>query len=223
MPEPTAPASPRLPPAPARPRSDPGTSDLAANRAATGAAPAHPARNPKYGRARRALRFVAALVDPRAYFHLLRLMNYYNYTHVVPRRKLRLGGDARISPNTGFAHPERITIGRGLRLGARCQLWAGPGHGRIVIGDNALFGPAVLVTAANYRFDDGSPVAAQAMDEADIRIGSDVWVGAYAVILPGTTIGDRAIIGAGAVVAGPVPPGAVMAGVPARRLRWRRC
>lgn len=55
----------------------------------------------------------------------------------------------------------------------------------------------------------------------DIAIGHDVWIGARAIILDGIVIGNGAIIGAGAVVTSNVPPYAVVAGVPARVLRYR--
>lgn len=54
-----------------------------------------------------------------------------------------------------------------------------------------------------------------------VRIGSDVWIGARVIILPAVTIGNGAIIGAGAVVTHDVPPYAVVAGVPAKILRFR--
>lgn len=175
--------------------------------------PAHKARPSVLARLGRLL---AGVLDPRAYLHALRLINYYNYAHVVPRRRLNPGPGARISPNAVFSYPERITIGARLNLGARCTLWAGPGVGRIVIGDDVLFGPEVMVTAANYRFNDGSPVTQQAMDEGDVIIGNDVWLGTRAIVLPGARIGDGAIIGAGALVRGEIPAGAIAVGQPAR-------
>ena len=54
-----------------------------------------------------------------------------------------------------------------------------------------------------------------------VKIGNDVWIGARVIILPGVTVGDGAIIGAGAVVTHGVPPYAVVAGVPARIVRFR--
>jgi virginiamycin A acetyltransferase len=54
-----------------------------------------------------------------------------------------------------------------------------------------------------------------------IHVGSDVLIGTYAIILPGITIGDGAVIGAGSVVTHNVPPYAVVAGVPAKILRYR--
>lgn len=58
-------------------------------------------------------------------------------------------------------------------------------------------------------------------NKGDIVVGSDVWIGYEAVILAGVTIGDGAIIGARAVVAGDVPPYTIVGGVPARPIRKR--
>lgn len=185
----------------------------------TTSAPAHKARP---GKVARAVRLLGAVLDPRAYLHAFRLLNYYNYAHVKPRRKLRIGPGARISPNAVFSNAERIEIGARCGIGARCTLWAGPGQGRIVIGDDVLFGPEVMVTAANYRFNDGHPVTEQAMDEADVVIGDDVWLGTRAMVLPGSRIGDGAIIGAGALVRGEIPAGAIAVGMPARVVGMRQ-
>lgn len=181
--------------------------------------PAHKARLSKPARA---LRLLASALDPRAYLHAFRLINYYNYTHVAPRRKLTLGPGARISPNAAFSNPERIRAGARLAIGARTTLWAGPSHGRIDFGDDVLLGPDVLITAAGYRFDDGTPVTAQAMDEASVTIGNDVWLGARVIVLPGATIGDGAIIGAGAIVRGEIPSFAIAVGTPARAVGTRK-
>ncbi|MBF9036662.1 acyltransferase [Rhodobacterales bacterium HKCCE2091] len=181
--------------------------------------PAHKARRSPLSRA---LRLLGSAFDPRAYLHAIRLVNYYNYSHVQPRRKLTIGPGANISPNAVFSNPERIEIGARMNLGARCHLWAGPSRGRIVIGDDVLFGPEVMVTAAGYRFNDGAPVTMQAMDEADVIIGNDVWLATRVIVLPGARIGDGAIIGAGAIVTGEIPAGAIAVGAPARVVGERR-
>jgi acetyltransferase-like isoleucine patch superfamily enzyme len=181
--------------------------------------PAHKARP---SRTARALRLVGSALDPRAYLHAIRLINYYNYSHVQPRRHLTVGPGAKISPNAVFSNPERIEIGAKVSIGARCHIWAGPSSGRIVIGDDVLFGPEVMVTAAGYRFDDGAPVTEQAMDEADVIIGRDVWLATRVIVLPGARIGDGAIIGAGAIVTGEIPPYAIAVGIPAKVVGQRQ-
>lgn len=185
--------------------------------------PPAPTHKTRLSRLSRAFRLIGSTLDPRVYLHAIRLINYYNYSHVQPRRKLTLGPGAKISPNAIFSNPERIEIGARFSLGARCTLWAGPARGRLVIGDDVLFGPEVFVTAAGYRFNDGSPVTDQAMDEADVVIGNDVWIGTRAIVLPGAQIGDGAIIGAGAIVTGVIPAYSIAVGMPAKVVGMRHC
>lgn len=181
-----------------------------------------PVHKKRMSKPQRLMRLLGSSLDPRAWAHLFKLVNYYNYSHVAPLRAMKIGPGAAISPNVYFSNPERITAGRGLRLGAHCKLWAGPGTGRIVLGDDVLFGPEVMITAANYRFNDGHPVNDQAMDEGDVVIGNDVWLGTRVMVLPGVTIGDGAIVGAGSVVTKDIPAMAVAVGVPARIVGQRQ-
>lgn len=173
-------------------------------------------RKKSLGRAARIIRGVSALFDPRAWLHLVKIVNYYNYSHVAPLREIKLGLSPSISPDAVFSNPERISIGDRVRIGSRCHIWAGPGTGQIRIGNDVLFGPEVMVTAASYDYNHGAPVTDQPMTERDIEIGDDVWLATRAVILPGARIGDGAVVAAGAVVKGEVPPFAIVAGAPAR-------
>jgi len=176
----------------------------------------HLVRKKSPGRLARGVRLVASLIDPRAWLHLVKIVNYYNYSHVTPMRKVTFAGVRNVSPDTVFQNPERITIGHRVRIGSRCHIWAGPGTGRIIIGDDVLFGPEVMLTAATYRHDLGHPVTDQPMAEADIVIGNDVWLATRAVVLPGTRLGDGCVVAAGAVVRGDFPPMSIIAGSPAR-------
>ena len=164
----------------------------------------------------RALRLVVAILDPRNMVHMVRIMNYYSHTHVVEMRQVKRGRGVIIAPNVSFANGRNIEIGDRSRIGANVSLWAGPGRGRIVIGPDALFAPNVMLTAANYRFNDGHPVTEQAMTEGDILVGRDVWFGYGVIVLPGVTIGDGAILAAGAVVTKNVAPDTIVGGNPAK-------
>ncbi|MEO5924959.1 MAG: sugar O-acetyltransferase [Bryobacteraceae bacterium] len=88
---------------------------------------------------------------------------------------------------------------------------------KVTIGDFTLFGPGVQILTAMH------PLNAELRRKQEfgkpIDIGSDVWVGAGALILPGVRIGSRAVIGAGSVVTRDVPEGVVAAGNPCRVLR----
>jgi len=87
----------------------------------------------------------------------------------------------------------------------------------VTIGDFTLFGPAVQIYTPLHPLD----AVARRREEygKPIVIGSDVWVGGGAMILPGVTIGDRAVIGAGSVVTRDVPAGVFAAGNPCRVVR----
>lgn len=180
-----------------------------------------PAYKHSQSRMTRALLGVVSTFDPRAWFHLFRIVNYYNRHHVVPLRKVRLGANLNISPDAIFSNPERITIGNRVRINSRCHFWAGPRDGSITIGDDAMFGPEVMLTAASYDYNQGSPVTSQPMHEGNIVIGRDAWLATRVIVLPGSTIGDGAIIAAGSVVRGEVPPYAIFSGNPAQQIGRR--
>ena len=88
----------------------------------------------------------------------------------------------------------------------------------VTIGDRVLFGPAVQLLAVTHPVE--AEPRAQGLEYAlPIAIGDDVWVGGGAIVLPGVTIGDRAVVGAGSVVTRDVPTDVVVAGSPARIIR----
>lgn len=181
-----------------------------------------PVHKVRLSRGQRLRRLLLAFLDPRAWGHAFKVVNYYNYTHVAELRKVTRGAKVVISPLASFANGQNIVLGDRCRIGANCYLWAGPGRGRIVLAEDVMLGPQVMMSAANYRFNEGSPVTDQAMKEADILIGRDVWIAYGAVILAGAEIGEGAIIGAGAVVRGKVEPWSIMAGNPAQPVGKRR-
>lgn len=90
--------------------------------------------------------------------------------------------------------------------------------GPIHVGDHVMFGPGVTITTAGHPIDPELREAA-AQFNLPVRIGSNVWVGAGALIMPGVSIGEDSVIGAGSVVTRDVPPGVVALGSPCRVLR----
>lgn len=85
------------------------------------------------------------------------------------------------------------------------------------IGSFTLFGPAVQIYTATHPMD--AQLRRRQESGKPVEIGSDVWVGGAAVILPGVRIGARAVIGAGSVVTRDIPEGVFAAGNPCRVLR----
>jgi maltose O-acetyltransferase len=88
----------------------------------------------------------------------------------------------------------------------------------VTIGDDVRIGPNVQLLTALHPVD---PAPRRAKWEAakPITIGHNVWLGGGVIVLPGITIGDDTVVGAGAVVTRDLPPGVVAAGNPARVLR----
>ena len=166
-------------------------------------------------------RVLASFVHPGTWIHPFRILHYYGYSHVLPRRKLTLGPGATIAPNVSLRHGERITIGAGTKVGERAYVWAGASSGCITIGEHCRLGPEVFVTASDYGLQPDQPIAFQERNEADVVIGNDVWLGARVFVAAGVTIGDGCVVSAGSVVSKSLPAGAVAVGVPARIVRRR--
>lgn len=108
---------------------------------------------------------------------------------------------------------KNIHIGRHVFINMGCKF---QDQGGIFIGDGALIGHNVVLATLNHA---DSPRDRATMLPAPIRIGRNVWIGASATVLPGVTIGDGAIVAAGAVVTKDVPENTIVGGVPARIIR----
>ena len=89
---------------------------------------------------------------------------------------------------------KNITLGKGIFINSGCQF---QDQGGITIGDYSFIGPKTVIATLNHGF---APQERSALDPKPVIIGKRVWIGANATILPGVTIGDNAIVGAGAVV-----------------------
>ena len=85
------------------------------------------------------------------------------------------------------------------------------------IGDYTLFGPAVQIYTPMHPFN--AELRRRQEFGKPVEIGSDVWVGGGAIILPGVRIGSRAVVGAGSVVTRDIPDGVFAAGNPCRVIR----
>jgi UDP-3-O-[3-hydroxymyristoyl] glucosamine N-acyltransferase len=170
----------------------------------------------------RALRLVASMLDPRAWLHVFRIVHYYNYSHVAPKRLVTIGPGVSMAPNVSFLHAQHIELKAGSHVGPDCRLWAGPGSGRIVLGAKSMLAPEVQIYASNYQHRAGVAISAQPRDEGDVIIGEDCWIGAGTIIVAGVEIGDGTIVGAGSVVSRSLPPNSIAVGSPAKVVAERR-
>ena len=132
-------------------------------------------------------------------------------------RKLfrQVGERVWIEPDFRCEFGNNITIGNDVYINFGCVILD---CGQVTIGDNTLIGPNVGIYNANHVLDAEERVAGGLIPN-DIHIGRRVWIGGNAILLPGVTIGDDTVIGAGSVVTRDIPSGVVAAGNPCRVLR----
>ena len=124
-----------------------------------------------------------------------------------------------VLPNVTFNYPLNLEIGENVFVNRGAYITA---RAPISIGKKALIGPYVVINSGNHNYSDRSvPIRDQSHSIAPIKISDDVWIGAHATILPGVTLGEGAIVGAGAVVTHSVDPFTIVGGVPARPLKVR--
>jgi acetyltransferase-like isoleucine patch superfamily enzyme len=161
----------------------------------------------------------------------LRLSIVHGLTAVIPwyvgmrlrARLLRFAG-IRIGRGTtiwgkvlvaGSDNPARnLTIGKQCHINGGCQFDV---SAPIVIGDNVTLGHEVLMLTGGHEI--GPPGRrAAGLTRNPIVVGRGAWLGARVMVLPGVTIGDGAVVAAGAVVTRDVAPNTTVAGIPARHL-----
>lgn len=152
----------------------------------------------------------------------------------------RCGHALQVGTGVGFKHLETFELGDSVFIGAHAYI-QGRHDGRTVIGDHVWIGPQAYMDARDLVIDEyvgwgpgakvlGSthtglpidvPIVQTELEIEPVHIEAWADIGTNATILPGVTVGRGAIVGAGAVVTHDVPPFAIVAGVPARFLRWR--
>jgi acetyltransferase-like isoleucine patch superfamily enzyme len=108
---------------------------------------------------------------------------------------------------------KNITIGQRVFINSGCHF---QDQGGINIDDGSLIGHNVVLATLNH---DQNPGERASMHPAPVIIGKNVWIGSNSTILPGVTIGNGAIIAAGAVVNKDVPENTVVGGIPAKKIK----
>jgi len=106
-----------------------------------------------------------------------------------------------------------LTLGKDVFINLGCRF---QDTGGITIGDGTLIGHGSTLTTLNHGVD---PRRRADMHPAPITIGRKVWFGASVTVVPGVSIGDGAIVGAGSIVTKDVPANTIVAGVPARIIK----
>lgn len=166
-------------------------------------------------------------------------MNLYDAIHfigrivnkiiVVPIKLTSVGSHGRavhFGRHVRFYGISNVDLGSDVSLGERNLLMCT--RAKIHIGDHVMTGPGVTMITGGHRMDiKDRPMTSISNEEKlpendqDIILEGDNWIGANAIILKGVTIGEGAVVAAGAIVTKDVPPYSVVAGVPAKIIKNR--
>jgi acetyltransferase-like isoleucine patch superfamily enzyme len=122
---------------------------------------------------------------------------------------LHVGGDSSVTKTTEIG--SYVTL-NGVQV---------HGDGKIAIGSYTKIGEDTLIISQNHNYESDKLPYGDDYILKDVTIGECVWIGARVTILPGTNIGEGAIIQAGSVVHGDVPSCAIVGGNPAKVFAWR--
>lgn len=122
--------------------------------------------------------------------------------------------------NSSFPGSDKISLGDDVHLGPGCML---DGAGGISIGTGTIFAPEVWIYSRTHNFDRDLKALPfdNVMLTAPVHIGEYVWIGARVIVLPGVSIGEGAVVGAGSVVSRDIPACAIAVGNPARVVKYR--
>lgn len=134
---------------------------------------------------------------------------------------IAIGDGALVSRGTILCCKEApITVGARANFGWRCVVSS---VGGVEIADEALFAGGCYLGGGRYHLGDreGSIAAQGSYSKGPVRIGRGAWIGAHAVVLDGVSVGEGAVVAAGAVVTEDAPPFTIVGGVPARVIRDR--
>lgn len=136
-------------------------------------------------------------------------------------RNISLGSGVGLNRHSSlYASRGTIVLGNNVFLGDFSSINAN--DATVTIGSDVAIGPMTLIQGANHNFDRlDLPIIQQGHKPSSVIIEDNVWIAAHCVILPGVRIHSGAVVAAGAVVSRDVPANAVVAGTPAKVIRYR--
>ncbi len=153
----------------------------------------------------------------------------------------KVGNGINIAPGVSFIHPETIEIGNGVFIGSNTviqgrkdgmcivgnKVWIGPQSyfdaRDLIIEDNVGWGPGAKVLGSEHTgLPIDVPIISTDLVIKQVKICKDCDIGVNSIILPGVTVGEGSIIGAGAVLTKDIEPYSIAAGVPAKVVKKRQ-
>ena len=164
------------------------------------------------------IRFPECSIESNTYisYQNIKLIKLHRNTYVGNFTTIHVANFNENLNNSSFELGENSKIGELNNIRAS--------GGAIIIGRNCLISQSVSMIAANHKIDKERLILEQELDaeKTGIIVEDDVWIGANSTILPGVKIGIGAVIGAGSVVTKDVKEYSIVAGVPAKHVRYRK-
>lgn len=170
---------------------------------------------------------IVYLVLYRLFFmHLPNSESGRGFAMVIRRIRTKIAGkcfdycgtNANIEKGADFGTGKGIILGDRSGIGVNCKV-----RGPLKMGNDIMMGPDVVILTHGHEYKDVSvTMNKQGHFVKQVEIGNDVWIGTRTVIMPGVKIGNGVIIGANAVVTKDVPDYAIVGGVPAKVIKYRR-
>lgn len=144
-------------------------------------------------------------------------------TKICKKKFLNFDNTASFRPGAYAICCSKISIGKNVVIRPGTMLFADPrpNGAKIIIEDDVLMGSGVHIYVGNHKFENPSlPIIEQGHYESKpVLLKRGCWVGANAIILPGVTIGNNSVVGAGSVVTKNIPDGVLALGCPAKVVR----
>ena len=138
----------------------------------------------------------------------------------VPSGHASVGSGEGSSVGDGDGARDGNEVGNNVGIAQNCFIQV---RGQVTIGNNIIFGPGVGIFSENHNFSETDKyINEQGESRKGVKIEDGVWIGTAATILDGVTIGKNSIIAAGSVVNKDVPPYAVVGGIPAKIIKYRK-
>ena len=164
------------------------------------------------------------VVSYETVMRLLFSLPRYRFLNAIKSLFLTLNG-AKIGERVVFYPGAWIAPGRNLAIGDDVDIALNvliDTSGGVTIGDRTLIGYGVKIISSNHHIPPNKEnIFGAGHSKREVLIGKDVWLGANVIVLPGRTIGDGAVVGAGSVVTKDVPAFTIVAGNPAKFVRVR--
>lgn len=157
--------------------------------------------------------FERGLRDARLVFNINHTMPYTEeYDRLVQQLfDGKIGEGSRVMPPLNLVCASEVTIGRNVMIMGGCLMMS---RGGITIDDDVMIAANVQLISNNHDLYDRQLLICK-----PVHICRNVWIGAGATILPGVTVGENAVVAAGAIVTKDVEPNTIVGGNPAKLIK----